>query len=87
MAGVFHRPFRQGSPDGLEEEKEMTSIEAVVNLARLIDEGGTYICSKCPHYEILALKNCALGFAAPSDCPKVIKAAVEAVRLLEAEKA
>lgn len=60
----------------------ITSIEKVVNLARLIDEGGTYICGECPHYDADALKNCARGFAAPSDCPRVIKGAVQAIRLL-----
>lgn len=53
---------------------------------RLINEGGTYICSECPHYDPHALENCALGFVAPSDCPRVVEAAVDAARLLEAEE-
>jgi len=65
----------------------MTSIEKVVNLAGLINEGGTYICGKCPNYDPDALKNCALGYVAPNDCPRVIKAAVEAIRLLYPEMA
>jgi len=68
----------------LAEEHMEAFIEKAVNLVRLINEGGIYICGECPHYDPDALENCDLGFAAPSDCPWVMEAVVEAVRLLEA---
>lgn len=31
------------------------------------------ICIRCGHYDIAALCNCDLGYAAPSDCPIATK--------------
>lgn len=48
-----------------------------------INEIGILICAVCREYDEYALKNCGLGYVAPSDCPKAREKVIAILEMMK----